>query len=126
MSVQNYARAARQRKRLFGVVFVLVNLAAMAASRLPIFEPYQAGVYGLGVFCGLAAGLVMVGIVERRDRSFRTEDDVVSELNLPVLAMVPAMFTVQEHRSRQRFQRGLTAGLLLTVGGAVIAWAVLR
>ena len=46
----------------------------------------------LGAPCaGLLLGLVLVGLREYRDPSFKSEDDVVRVLSLPVLALIPLM-----------------------------------
>jgi polysaccharide chain length determinant protein (PEP-CTERM system associated) len=44
-----------------------------------------------GALGGLGLGVLLIGLLEYRDASFRTEADVVRVLNLPVLALVPEM-----------------------------------
>ncbi len=79
---------------------------------------------GLG---GLAVGLGLMLLLEYRDRTLRTETDVLDALALPVLALVPRMMSVAERRQYQRRRQVLrfavgTTVLLAVVGGAVIAW----
>ena len=69
-------------------------------------------------------GLAMVALIEFRDTTFRTEQDILTVLALPVLATVPAILTAAERRSDAR-RRLITACisvsfLLLAVTGA--AW----
>ncbi len=59
----------------------------------------------LGALGGLAFGLLVAGILEYRDTSLRTDDDVLVALSLPVLALVPTMQTPKRGR-----WRGLIAG----------------
>ncbi len=44
----------------------------------------------IGAFAGLALGVGLVALLEYRDNSFRTDDEVVSVLALPVVAVIPA------------------------------------
>jgi hypothetical protein len=45
----------------------------------------------IGALVGLGIGLAIAGLLEYRDTSLRTEDDVLVALSLPVLALVPTM-----------------------------------
>ncbi len=75
-----------------------------------------------GAFGGLALGLVLVGLLEYRDSTFKVEDDVLRVLELPVLALVPIMASASEALESQRRKRKLLAGsiaLVLAVGSAV-------
>ena len=60
-------------------------------------------VLGLGLGAGLAA------LIEYRDTTVKTDDDVVTSLGLPVLAAVPVMMTTRERQRRRR--RRLIASL---------------
>jgi polysaccharide chain length determinant protein (PEP-CTERM system associated) len=78
----------------------------------------------LGAVIALAMGLGLAALLEYRDSSLRTEDDIVTALSLPVLAMVPTMTTRVERLKRRR-QRLLLASsgavaVLLCIG--VLAW----
>jgi polysaccharide chain length determinant protein (PEP-CTERM system associated) len=77
----------------------------------------------MGSLAGLGIGLVLAALLEYRDRSLRTEDDVVLTLALPVLALVPTMVTRIE-RLKQRRRRFLLAssGAAFALVGLVIAW----
>jgi polysaccharide chain length determinant protein (PEP-CTERM system associated) len=68
-------------------------------------RPYSPNVLKIdmaGAFLGLAFGLCMVGFLEYRDTSFKTEAEVVQLLQLPVLALVPMMASEFERRTRRR------------------------
>ena len=72
----------------------------------------------------LAVGLGLAALLEYRDSSLRTEDDIVTALSLPVLALVPTM-TTRVERGKRRRQRLLLASsgavvVLLCIG--VLAW----
>jgi polysaccharide chain length determinant protein (PEP-CTERM system associated) len=78
----------------------------------------------LGALAALGVGLGLAALLEYRDSSLRTEDDIVTALSLPVLAMVPTMTTKVERLKRRR-QRLLLASsgavaLLLCIGA--LAW----
>lgn len=75
----------------------------------------------MGALGGLAFGLVLAGLLEYRDTSVRTDEDVLVALSLPVLALVPTMRT--ETRSRWRgLLPGASAGLIVAVLLAGLAW----
>jgi uncharacterized protein involved in exopolysaccharide biosynthesis len=76
---------------------------------------------------GLALGFLLVVIRELRDSSFKLEQDVVRTLDLPVLALVPAMATERERRS-ERWRATLvnltgTAALIGSVA-FVVLWSL--
>ncbi len=56
----------------------------------------------LGALAGLAVGFGFVALLEYRDDSFRTDDEVVSVLALPVVAVIPVMLNRSE---RDRLRR---------------------
>ena len=65
-------------------------------------------------FGGLAAGLVLgvgsAAVVEFRDQAFRTEQEVVAALNLPVLVTIPLLDKKFLEKTRKGQQK-LTVGL---------------
>jgi polysaccharide chain length determinant protein (PEP-CTERM system associated) len=79
----------------------------------------------LGLLSGLGLGLVLAGFLEYRDTTLKTDDDVIASLQLPVLAVIPAMLTVGE-RSRIRRRKivfALSASLAsLVLVAAVVVW----
>ena len=59
-----------------------------------------------GAAGGLALGLGLVFLLEYRDRSLRTEADVLGAFRVPVLALIPRIVGAVERRRRWR-RRGL-------------------
>lgn len=74
----------------------------------------------LGAMAGLAFGVLLIGVLEYRDRSFRSEADVLATLALPVVAVVPTLLTSAERRRRWKRRWALSAtGVATVVGGTV-------
>lgn len=68
----------------------------------------------IGAMVGLALGIGMVGLLEYRDRSFRSDEDIVSVLGLPVLAVVPIMKSEADRR------RALARATMVNLGCAAL------
>jgi polysaccharide chain length determinant protein (PEP-CTERM system associated) len=68
----------------------------------------------MGAGLGLMLGLGIVALLEYRDTSFKTEDEVKALLQLPVLALIPMMASERERRNRKRRLK------LLSLGAAVV------
>lgn len=83
------------------------------------FSPNRNRINGLGALAGIGLGLGMVALLEYRDRSVKSAEDVVRLLQLPVLAMVPMMQSERELRARRQ-RRMLTA---MAVGLCTVAAA---
>ncbi len=78
----------------------------------------------MGGIAGLGLGALLVGLLEYRDRTFRTEADILSALALPVIAVVPAMQTTRERRRqlRRRWMLSATGLATVVIGTAVLVW----
>ena len=113
--------SANLERRQIGEQFKVID-----AARLPgkPYSPDRAQVYGAGIGGGLLFGLAIVGLIEYKDSSFRTDNDVVSVLALPVLANIPTMVTAAEKRAMKRMRVMVAAASLVAVasGGAVFAF----
>jgi len=78
-----------------------------------------------GAIGGLALGLLIIGLREYRDSSFRSKDEVVKAISLPVLASIPVMTSPREQQLAVRRMRMLDVGgsvLLLASFAIVVAW----
>ncbi|HSL22766.1 MAG TPA: GNVR domain-containing protein [Vicinamibacterales bacterium] len=73
---------------------------------------------GLGTGVGLAVGLVV--LLEYRRRSVETEQDVLTVLKLPVLAVVPDISTRAEVRRRVLWRMATAAATLALVSGCAV------
>jgi hypothetical protein len=104
--------AANLEERQVGEIFKIVEGARMPERPT---SPDRIRLNLLGALAGLGVGLALAGLLEYRDRTLRTEDDVVGTLALPVLAMVPTMVTSIERQQRQKRR------LVLASSGAVFA-----
>lgn len=117
--------AANLERRQIGEQFKLLDPARVAEKP---FSPNRQLIDGLGLLGGLALGLVLIALLEYRDGSFRTDDEVASVLVLPVLAVVPMMQSVPERRARLRWRIARTVGLGSTVAAclAVVIYTLVR
>ena len=96
-------------------------------ARVPVrpIGPNRIQVNGVAIALGLALGLGLVGLLEIRDSSYRTETDVFQALALPVLALVPLVLNDRD-RARARRRRWIATGaatIFLSASGYVF-WAM--
>ena len=82
----------------------------------------------MGLAAGLAVGLLLVGLLEYRDTSFKTDEDIARILTLPVLAVVPLMQSATEERRAFRNRLLIGAGFSMTVLGclAIVVYTIVR
>jgi len=114
--------AANLERRQIGEQFRIID-----GARLPErpFSPDRQRLNLMGLAAGFGFGLAIVALLEYRDTTFKTDHDVVISLALPVIAVVPAMFSAGEIRQMKKRRRLLAAsvsfaGMLLLA--AVVAW----
>lgn len=81
-----------------------------------------------GVAAGLAMGLAIIGLIEYRDSSFKTDAEVTRLLALPVLAVVPMMQSAADaSRSRRRkWLVGVCCSTTVMASLAVLAYTFIR
>lgn len=111
--------AANLERRKIGEQFKVLDPARPAERP---FSPNRIRMNLTGALFGLLAGLGLGALLEYRDTSLRTEDDVVRTLSLPVLAVVPLMESPRERRRRIRRMALVSAAgvlALVVVAGAV-------
>ena len=113
--------AANLERQQVGEQFKILDPA-----RLPEqpYSPNRVRIALMGVGLGLALGLGLAGVLEYRDTSLRTEDEIVKMLVLPVVAAIPVMTAIAE---RRRHRRNLVvtgiASVLVVVGAlAGLLW----
>jgi polysaccharide chain length determinant protein (PEP-CTERM system associated) len=96
-------------------------------ARVPVrpIGPARMMLNGIAVGAGLALGLGLVVLLELRDSSFRNEVDVYEVLALPVLALVPHVYS-EEYLRRARWRHRLaTAGAVVLMGASgYLFWAL--
>jgi hypothetical protein len=115
--------AVNLERRQIGEQFKIID-----GARLPErpTSPDRLSMNLMGVFAGFAVGLALVALLEYKDTSFKTDDDVVTALALPALAVIPKMISSAEARrlKRRRIVLGLSAASATTVlvVVAVAAW----
>jgi polysaccharide chain length determinant protein (PEP-CTERM system associated) len=90
------------------------------------FSPNRMRMNIMGAFAGLALGLGLAALLEYRDTTLRTDDDVVTSIGLPVLAMIPMMVTSVEERRRirNRWIMVATAAAAMVTFTAALIWKV--
>ena len=90
------------------------------------FSPNRMRLNLMGAMAGLAIGLGLVSLIEYRDTSLRTDDDVVLAVSLPVLATIPLMVTkAEEHqRMRARWLMVGSAAAAAVLSIAALLWKV--
>lgn len=84
-------------------------------------SPNRIQISGIAFALGLILGLASVGIQVFLNSTYRTEEDVVSILALPVLAVVPHVVTSEERTRTVRRQR--LALMATGIGAAVLGGA---
>ena len=117
--------AANLERRQIGEQFEVLDPA-----RLPErpFSPDRRGMNLMGMGIGFGLGLAIVALLEYRDRSFKTDDEVKQVLSLPVLAIVPLMrSTAEQRRARVRTAVvSLVFGTTVLVCLAVVTYTFVR
>jgi polysaccharide chain length determinant protein (PEP-CTERM system associated) len=98
------------------------------AARVPErpFSPNRMRMYLMGAFAGLALGLGFAVLLEYLDTTLRTDDDVITAVGLPVLAMIPMIVTTVEERQRlrARWLMVASAAAAVVLCTAAILWKV--
>jgi uncharacterized protein involved in exopolysaccharide biosynthesis len=115
--------AANLEERQIGEQLRLVDPPRLAEKP---FSPNRERASLLGFLGGLAVGIGLIVLLEYRDTSFRTDDEVISVLALPVLAVVPVMASNAERR-RDRVHRwalGVGLGSTVVVCAAVVVFTL--
>jgi len=114
--------AANLQRREIGEQFRIVDPASLPEK--PYNQVQRMGVIVSGTVAGLVFGVMAVAFLGFHDSTFRTEDDVLRTLSLPVLALIPVMDSGRELRRRRlRALAGNVVAAVALLGSA--AWVVL-
>jgi polysaccharide chain length determinant protein (PEP-CTERM system associated) len=100
------------------------------AARVPErpFSPNRTRLNAIGTALGLALGLAVVLLLEWRDTTLKSDDDVRVVTGLPVLAFVPVLVTEADRRrtKRRRYLAGAATAAVVLIGAAGAAYWILR
>jgi uncharacterized protein involved in exopolysaccharide biosynthesis len=102
---ENARLASNLEERQIGEQFKILDPARTPARPSGV-NRLQTNAAGAGL--GLGLGLLLAGLLELRDRTFRNADDIVDVFKLPVIALVPQVISAVDQR-RARIRKGLTA-----------------
>ena len=114
--------AVNLERRQIGEHFKIIEGARLP--QRPI-SPNRARMNLMGLLAGLGLGIALVALLEYRDTTVKTDDDVVVSLALPVLAVIPAMLTQAERKRAKRRRLVFAASatcVVLLAAAAVVAW----
>jgi polysaccharide chain length determinant protein (PEP-CTERM system associated) len=114
--------AASLERRQIGEQFRVIDSARLPER--PI-SPNRLRLNAMGLLAGLGFGLALIALLEYRDTTLKTDDDVVTSLALPVLAIIPVMSSADERRriKRRRIVLALSASAAsVLVVAVLIAW----
>jgi polysaccharide chain length determinant protein (PEP-CTERM system associated) len=94
---QEAGMAANLARKEIGDQFRIIDPA-----RLPEkpFSPSRRNFLAVGLLAALAASLLLAVVIEYRDSSLRTDEDVAVSLRLPVLATIPVLNRAASGRAR--------------------------
>ncbi len=98
-------------------------------ARLPEqpFSPNRLRISVIAAALGLFLAVAVLGVIEYRDMTLRTEDEIVRTLVLPVIAAIPLMSAIADARRRHRNRMLLGAATAMTVVGLTVAvWQMVR
>lgn len=113
--------AANLESRQIGEQFRTLDPARMPEK--PV-SPNRPLISIVGAMVGLGIGVGLVAVLEYKDNSFRTDEEIVKLLALPVIAVIPLMQSTEErNKLRRRRVMATVAGLVfVAVAGAAAAW----
>ena len=116
---ENARASANLERRQIGEQFKMLEPARLPER--PI-SPNRPQIYTMGALGGLALGLGLALFLDYRDRSLRTEADLIRAFALPVLALVPTMAGKVDQRRRRVVGVSVAACVLVICVSLVIAW----
>jgi polysaccharide chain length determinant protein (PEP-CTERM system associated) len=117
--------AANLEKRQVGEQFKVLDPAQLPQAPIAPDRPRMAL---FGAFFGLCIGIGLSTLFEYHDSKLRTDDDVMTALSLPVVAMIPAMVTALDRRKirQRRIAFALTSFGTILLSAFAVAWSIAR
>ena len=115
--------AVNLERRQIGEQFKIID-----GARLPErpVSPDRFRINMFGILGGLGLGLALVALLEYRDTSFKSDDDIMTTLSLPVLAVIPVMTNAGERRQARRRKLLLAASAsvtcMLLAAAVMVVW----
>jgi uncharacterized protein involved in exopolysaccharide biosynthesis len=116
--------AANLERRQIGEQFRVVDPASLPER--PYNETQRLAITFSGAGLGLLLGVLFVGVKEFMDSSFRSEDEVMATLSLPVLALIPVMASTREREQVRRRERWLDVTGVACLAVAAVVLVVWR
>jgi polysaccharide chain length determinant protein (PEP-CTERM system associated) len=120
---ENARASTNLERRQIGEQFRLLEPARLPER--PI-SPNRPQIYTMGALGGLALGLGLALLLDYRDRTLRTEADLIGAFGLPVLALVPTMAGANGQQRRRRTVRVAVAAGLVAVSVSLVLVVVWR
>jgi hypothetical protein len=117
--------ATNLERRQIGETFKLIDPA-----RLPErpSSPDRPRINMLGMVAGVGLGLALIALLEYRDATFKTDEEITAHLSFPVLAVVPLMESeIDKRRARKRkWITGVALGSTVAGCMAVLIYTFVR
>ena len=88
------------------------------------FSPNRLRLNAMAAAAGLALGLALAALLEYRNASFKTEEEILQVLQVPVLALVPMMRSAREVHTRKRRRALVAAAGTLSAVGVIAAYVL--
>ena len=123
---ENASLASNMEGRKIGELFKVIDPASRPER--PHNQLQRFAVTASGAVGGLVLGLLIIGLREYRDSSFRSKDEVTKALSLPVLASIPVMASTDERNAaaRRAWAMDLSGSVLLVTSVVVlVVWQLL-
>ncbi len=121
---ENSQISANLERQQVGEQFKVIDPARLPEAP---FSPNRLRIALIAAALGLFLAVGVLGVIEYRDMTLRTEDEIVRTLVLPVIAAIPLMAAVADTRRRQRNQLLMGAATAMTLVGLTVAvWRMVQ